>query len=167
VLLVLRVNDANVWQLNVTNSIGKIFEEAEKYPMYSAAHGHTYTKPVQKVTTQKETSTSQQSKESTPMPGLEGPGADKPITGATMEKAEKEAESRTLLQALQMTTRHGKEYSDEVPLTGEPGNFRFSKKGETGKKAAGAATVAPSVMSESRAGTPAVTRPPSRMPIAR
>ena len=47
--------------------------------------------------------------------------------------------SHTLLQALNLTMEYGKEYSNQVPLTGEPGNFRFSKKTESVAKAGGVA----------------------------
>ena len=101
------------------------------------------------------------------MPGQEGPAADKPAEVAEPDKAQKDAESQTLLQALQMTMRYGKEYSDEVPLVGEPGNFRFSKKNEQTLKPSAGAAVASSQASGSRAGTPAYSRAASVVPGAR
>lgn len=38
--------------------------------------------------------------------------------------------TRTLYDALQMTLQYGKEYMDDVPLVGEPGNFRLAKSRE-------------------------------------
>ncbi|RMD41382.1 hypothetical protein DV735_g3732, partial [Chaetothyriales sp. CBS 134920] len=122
--------------LNVTESIGKIFAEASQYPLFSAAHGHTYVKPTQKYMSQKETAASQPSKEATPMPGQEGPGADKAVDISPVDKASKKADAQTLFQALRLTMSYGAEYSDETPLEGEPGHFRFAKKTDQLPKAA-------------------------------
>ena len=162
-----RSDRADNGQLNITEAIGKIFSEASQHPIFSVSDGHTYMKPVQKSITQKEPGASQQSKESTPMPGQEGPGAEKVIDAAEADKAQKNIESHTLSQALQMTMRYGKEYSDEVPLMGEPGNFRFSKKPDQAPKASGAVPVASSQASGSRAATPAQSRAASVVPGAR
>ena len=101
------------------------------------------------------------------MPGQEGPGAEKTIGSSDAEKVQKNAESHTLFQALQMTMRYGKEYSDEVPLVGEPGSFRFSKKTEPPPRPAGATQVTSSQASGSRAATPALSRAASIVPGAR
>ncbi|RMZ78602.1 hypothetical protein DV738_g3752, partial [Chaetothyriales sp. CBS 135597] len=129
--------------LNVTDSIGKIFAEASQYPLFSAAHGHTYVKPTQKYMNQKETAPSQPSKEATPMPGQEGPGADKAVDISPVDKSSKKADAQTLFQALRLTMSYGAEYSDETPLEGEPGHFRFAKKSEQVPKAVLPASVAP------------------------
>ena len=36
-------------------------------------------------------------------------------------------DTRTLVEAMNMALRYGTEYMDEMPLLGEPGNFRLSK----------------------------------------
>ncbi|RMZ80550.1 hypothetical protein DV737_g2916, partial [Chaetothyriales sp. CBS 132003] len=136
--------------LNVTESIGKIFAEASQYPLFSAAHGHTYVKPRQKYIGQRETAASQPSKEATPMPGQEGTGADKAVDISTMDKASKKADAQTLFQALRLTLSYGAEYADETPLEGEPGHFRFTKKSDQVSKAAVAVPVVAPQASGSR-----------------
>ncbi|RMZ90772.1 hypothetical protein DV736_g2010, partial [Chaetothyriales sp. CBS 134916] len=123
--------------LNVTESIGKIFAEASQYPLFSAAHGHTYMKPTQKYISQKEMAASQPSKEVTPMPSQEGPEGGKAVDISIIDKSSKKADAQTLFQALRLTMSYGAEYSDETPLEGEPGHFRFTKKSDQLPKAAG------------------------------
>ena len=55
-----------------------------------------------------------------------------------------------------MTINYGKEYSDDTPLAGEPGNFRFSKNKEATVTAS--QNKGPSQTSSSPTGTPGPSR---------
>ena len=153
--------------LNIADSINKMFSEAQQYPLFSVSHGHTYTKPVQKSLAPKDLGASQQSKENTPMPGQEGPGADKPVDGLELQKGGSDEDSHTLFQAMRMTSMYRDQYSDETPLVGEPGNFRFDKKASQGLKAGSGVPGAPTLAGGSRIGSPTPSRAPSIVPSGR
>lgn len=102
-----------------------VFSTASTLPVFTASHGHTYHKPLQK-SAQPATSALQPSKENTPMPDTRPPTVEKAVI-SNDKKNSTDSGGRTLYDALQMTMRYGKEYMDDMPLMGEPGNFRFTK----------------------------------------
>ena len=64
---------------------------------------------------------------------------------------------RTIYNALTMTMLYGKEYVDDLPLLGEPGNFRLSKNKEA-SAAAGQIKGHGQALSTSPTGTPSASR---------
>jgi mediator of RNA polymerase II transcription subunit 6 len=98
--------------------------------LFSVSHGHTYHKPVQPSARQALSTQVQQSREGSVLPDSQMTGMDKTqttTTSSTQAQDDTTGDSRTAWDALRMTIAYGKEYSDDVPLVGEPGNFRFSK----------------------------------------
>ncbi len=62
------------------------------------------------------------------VPESQGSATDKaaPATASQVQD-DTAGDVRTAWEALRMTVNYGKEYSDDFPLVGEPGSFRFSK----------------------------------------
>ncbi|EXJ83744.1 hypothetical protein A1O1_07370 [Capronia coronata CBS 617.96] len=151
----------NYRMLNTVLSLEKVFSAPADLSYFSPAHGHTYHKPVQKSLAQTLSGASQQSKETTPMPGVQMPTtAENPTGGPNRPQEDSNSGGRTLFDALRMTLQYGKEYMDEIPLVGEPGNFRFSKHKEpSAGQNKGLATSFGN-------GTPGVSRAPSAVPPA-
>lgn len=127
-----------------------VFSTASSLPVFTASHGHTYYKPIQKISSTAGAA-SQQSKENTPMPAV-----DKGTSAAAEKKLPVDSSAKTLYDALQMTMRYGKEYMDDMPLVGEPGSFRFTKVKDSGNAATiGQLRAPPAQVSPSKVGTPA------------
>lgn len=61
------------------------------------------------------------------MPGSQAEVPQKGSKSAPDAQAADVQDARTLLDAINMSLRYGKEYMNETPLVGEPGNFRLSK----------------------------------------
>jgi mediator of RNA polymerase II transcription subunit 6 len=164
----------NYRMLNTVSALDKVFLAPSDLSFFSVSHGHTYYKHVQKSTTQALATTSQPNKEDTPLPGARGSTGDKPPTATATSQTQAQDDfdnsARTLREALRMTLQYGKEYMDDVPLVGEPGNFRLNKtkdsvNSQPKSQASGAATEtpgqsrAPSVVPASAAThTPSVSR---------
>lgn len=94
------------------------------------------------------------------MPGAQLPATEKPAEGASQSQEETDSGGRTLFDALRMTLQFGKEYMDEIPLVGEPGNFRFSKQKDP------AAGQTKGLIASSNIGTPGQSRAASAAPPA-
>jgi mediator of RNA polymerase II transcription subunit 6 len=103
---------------------------AAPLPVFAPPYGHTYFPPVQKPSQPSQLGLSQQSKETTPMPGSQPDTSQKSTKTLSDAQAPDFQDTRTLLESINMSLRYGKEYMNEVPLVGEPGNFRLSKTGE-------------------------------------
>lgn len=67
----------------------------------------------------------QQSKELTPMPDSQT--TVKAPLSSVSSKDTSYQDTRNLMEALNLLSRYGDEYMDEMPLTGEPGSFILSK----------------------------------------
>ncbi|OAP61289.1 hypothetical protein AYL99_03490 [Fonsecaea erecta] len=115
--------------LNTVSALNKVFTAPADLSFFSVSHGHTYHKPVQQSTTQSMLSAPQQGNEQQPPPPTPGPQPSNAEKASATSQAQEEATggTRTAWDALQMTLQYGKEYVDDMPLVGEPGNFRFSK----------------------------------------
>jgi mediator of RNA polymerase II transcription subunit 6 len=95
--------------------------------LFSVSHGHTYYKPVKPSTRQALSGgAGPQSREGSVAPESRASTAEKPAA-SSQSNEESGSGARTAWEALRMTIAYGKEYSDDMPLVGEPGNFRFSK----------------------------------------
>ncbi|KIW97365.1 uncharacterized protein Z519_02757 [Cladophialophora bantiana CBS 173.52] len=112
--------------LNTVSALNKVFLAPADLSFFSVSHGHTYHKPVQQTTAQSILGSSQQGNEALPIPGPQPSTMEKAV-GTSEAQDETHGESRTAWDALRMTLQYGKEYVDDMPLEGEPGNFRFSK----------------------------------------
>lgn len=139
---------------------------AAPLPVFAPSYGHTYFPPVQKPTQPTQIGLSQQSKETTPMPGSQ---PDVPQKGTKIlpdSEASDLQDTRALLEAINMSLRYGKEYMNETPLVGEPGNFRLSKTKNALALPNASKTAQPASQqaSPSRA-TPAPSPPPPPPPI--
>ncbi|KEF60342.1 uncharacterized protein A1O9_01902 [Exophiala aquamarina CBS 119918] len=150
--------------LNTVSALDKVFTAPSGLSFFSVSHGHTYYKPVQKSTKQALATTSQQSKEDTPLPGMQPSASDKAPTTTTASQTQAQDDfdnsARTLREALRMTLQYGKEYMDDVPLVGEPGNFRLNKTKE------GANSLSKSQASAAATVTPWQSRAPSVIPAS-
>lgn len=122
----------NYRMLNTVSTLNKLFSGPAELSSFTSSHGHTYFKPVQKSTAQALGGGTQQSAEDVSANGTQSSTTDKPDKPdkpATLSQSEDNVDnsSQTLRNALRMTLQYGKEYMDEIPLVGEPGNFRFNK----------------------------------------
>ena len=126
--------------------------------VFSPARGHSYSPPQQKNRTSVHTGLSQRSKESTPMPGSQSQTASN--MASTEPSAATAGDLQTLVEAIRMTMQYGNEYVDEVPLVGEPGNFRWTTKHRDtlAPSAASTQTVPPTSSSRDN------SQPPPRKP---
>ncbi|ERF69316.1 hypothetical protein EPUS_04021 [Endocarpon pusillum Z07020] len=115
--------------LSTVTSLNKLLATAAPLPLYSAAYGHTYLTPSQKASNPKQTGLSQQSREDTPMPDVQS--ATQPMKSASNHDYSEFEDTQMFLEALNLSSRYGKEYMDDAPLVGEPGNFRTSKVRDT------------------------------------
>lgn len=149
----------NILQLNTVSALNKVFSAPSDLSFFSVSHGHTYHKPVQQSTSQALGGPSQHSKESTPMPETQ-PSTTEKSTGSSQAHDDTDSGIRTAWDALRMTLQYGKEYMDDMPLAGEPGNFRFSK-----SKEGTAGQIKPPTTS-STAATPGQSRAASSVPQA-
>lgn len=104
-----------------------MLSSAAPLPVFAPSYGHTYFPPVQKPSQPSQIGLSQQSKESTPMPGSQPDASQKSTRPLPDAQAPDFQDTRLLLEAINMSLRYGKEYMNEMPLVGEPGNFRLSK----------------------------------------
>lgn len=144
-------NVLNARVLAMASGLGKVLEKVEGFGVEkgknaAAAGDSKVGSPVADV-------------EEMVLDGGEGDVAMLDVGQGKLQKGEEvdneENDSRTLQQALRLTVQYGKDFADETPLVGEPGNFRLSKTRD--QSTAGLA--APSMqLGSSRAGTPAQTR---------
>jgi mediator of RNA polymerase II transcription subunit 6 len=140
---------------------------AVSLPVFAPSYGHTYFPPVQKPLQPSQITLSQQSKETTPMPGSQPDTSQKGTKTLPDVQATDFQDTRTLLESINMSLRYGKEYMNEVPLVGEPGNFRLSKTKEAlAPPSAGASQVTQSASqpASTKKASPAPSPPPPPPP---
>jgi len=141
---------------------------AAPLPVFAPSYGHTYFPPVQKPSQPSQIALSQQSKETTPMPVSQPDASQKSTKMLPDAQAPDFQDTRTLLESINMSLRYGKEYMNEMPLDGEPGNFRLSKTKEAlAPPSAGASQVAQSASqpASTKKASPAPAPPPPPPPI--
>ncbi|KAF3483721.1 mediator of RNA polymerase II transcription subunit 6 [Arthroderma uncinatum] len=117
---------SNIWLSTVT-SLTKLLPVASRQLLFTPSHGHTYTPPIPKHTEASQAGvpqSAQSGKETTPVPGTQNTS-----TSASPSKLGSGAthDMRNLSDALNLLSRYGDEYMDEMPLVGEPGSFIISK----------------------------------------
>jgi len=103
--------------------MNNFFSAAAALPTFSPALGHTY---AQAETAKKalESQTGQNSKENTPLPDSQWSKKSQQTTYSNAY-----LENRLLEETLNITWRYGDEYMDEIPITGQPGEFLLSSTG--------------------------------------
>ena len=140
-------------------SLTKMISAGKDLATFAPAYGHTYFPPVARAQDPSKIGLSHQSKENTPMP--ESQGSRDVQKTASEQVTAAGADTRTLIEAMVMSTRYRGDYMDDAPLVGEPGNFRLSSKKKDGLSVPG--MPAPG---NSRQATPAQgsTPVPSRAP---
>ena len=139
---------------------------AASLPVFAPSYGHTYFPPAQKPSQPSQTGFSQQSKETTPVPGSQPDTSQKSTKALSDAQAPDFRDTRTLLEAINMSLRYGKEYMNEMPLVGEPGNFRLSKaKDALAPPIAGQAAQPASQQASPTKASPAPSPPPPPPPI--
>ncbi|OQV05116.1 hypothetical protein CLAIMM_09908 [Cladophialophora immunda] len=154
--------------LNTVSALNKVFTAPADLCLFSVSHGHTYHKPIQPSGTQSTLGASQQPNE--PPPPTPGPQPSTTEKAASTSQSQDESDggARTAWDALRMTMQYGKEYVDDMPLVGEPGNFRFSKSKDasttTGQAKAQGQTSPTGTPGQSRAAS--VVPPTSSIPSA-
>ncbi|EGE00503.1 Mediator of RNA polymerase II transcription subunit 6 [Trichophyton tonsurans CBS 112818] len=148
--------------LSTVTSLTKVLPVASKQLLFTPSHGHTYTPPIQKHTEASQTTATQSAqagKEATPVPGTQNttPGAVSPPSklGAAASQ-----DMRTLADALNLLSRYGDEYMDEMPLVGEPGSFIISKNAANTLAVPGTENPSSSV-----GATKSIVRSPSGTPV--
>jgi hypothetical protein len=142
-------------------SLTKMISAGKDLATFAPSYGHTYFPPVAKAQDSSKTAFSHQSRENTPMPDSHGPKDVQGGKAAPEQQTTAAANTRTLIEAMAMSTRYRGEYMDDAPLVGEPGNFRLSS-----KKKDALSIPALQALSNSRQATPAKdnTPVPSRAP---
>ncbi|KIX09889.1 uncharacterized protein Z518_00970 [Rhinocladiella mackenziei CBS 650.93] len=146
--------------LNTVSALHQIFSAPSDLSFFSASHGHTYHKPVQKSTTRALSGLSQQSQEGTPLPDTQASSTEKNPAGSVQPHEDTDNSTRTAWDALRMTLQYGMEYVDDMPLVGEPGSFRFSKSKDA------SSGQAKDQLPPSSAATPGQSRATSAIPSA-
>lgn len=106
-------------QLSMMANMSKFISIAEKLPDFSPALGHTY--PSAKANRKKEPG--QLSKENTPMPD-----AVVPAKQSTASTVNPHLNNRLLAESLAISAKFDDEYMDELPVTGQPGDFHLATK---------------------------------------
>ena len=113
-------------------ALDKALTEAAPLANFSPARGYTYLPPTSKTTGAGSLS-ARASKENTPLPDSAFNKVAKDSLNAATENGTDTEDLKTLLDAFAMAHRYSKEYMDDAPLTGEPGNFVLSKSKDEGK----------------------------------
>lgn len=117
--------------------------KASTFPEYSPTLGHTY--PIPETTKPKFSDLSQRSKEPTPMPNTQNTTK----SATTVTQTDDYLSNQLLADTINISLRYGDEYMDEVPVTGQPGEFHLStKKQDKTKLAVPVAGKGPSIKVE-------------------
>src|SRR5436305_9855915 len=138
---------------------------AAPLPVFAPSCGHTYFPPVQKHSQPSQLGLSQQSKETTPMPASQPESSQKSAKTLSDAQAPDFQDTRTLLESINMSLRYGKEYMNEMPLVGEPGNFRLSKTKEALPPPSAGTSQSASQPVAAKKASPAPSPPPPPPPI--
>ncbi|KAI5368056.1 Putative mediator complex, subunit Med6 [Septoria linicola] len=122
--------------LSASSSLNKLIDGAIGLPRYNPASGYSYLPPSQST---KRVPTAAGSVAASPTGSREGsvaPGADSqslrsgslmPEPNAAASKSTLEQDqTRLLATSLAMSMRYAHDYTDENPLIGEPGSFKFA-----------------------------------------
>ncbi|KAF8862070.1 mediator of RNA polymeras-like protein II transcription subunit 6 [Acephala macrosclerotiorum] len=111
--------------LSIMSSLNNFMSSAGKLPSFSPALGHIYLPPSSANRKTNEPQLGQASKENTPLPeSLQAPKKDhtQPNTSSYMSQ-------KVLEEAIMTSLKYGDEYMDEIPITGQPGDFHLKSTG--------------------------------------
>lgn len=119
--------------LSAASSLNKVVDIANDLPRYTPSIGYHY---FPQSTKRPNTTGSVAGSPSRSREGSVAPGGDAPSvrSGSVLPDAKLPAsattsnlnEARLMRDSLMMAIQHGDEYTDENPLSGEPGNFKFA-----------------------------------------
>ncbi|KAJ6092134.1 hypothetical protein N7467_004103 [Penicillium canescens] len=144
--------------LSAVTSLSRFMKTASTLPTFTPSYGHTYMPPGARSKEPNQQS-SQQSKESTPMP--DAPSDTQSISKTNLGVSATSSnyqDTRSLAESFSLLTRYGDEFMDENPLAGEPGSFILSRTGGegggAGKQAGPKTGAGPSSLSVPASGPP-------------
>ncbi|KAI6827686.1 hypothetical protein KC332_g3516 [Hortaea werneckii] len=127
--------------LSAATSLSTFFDKAKTLPSFSPTTGYSYLPQTQQKSSGAASGTQSpsQSREGSVAPGADPmslrAGSVAPESQADGTKTSSSAhDSRLLAQSLQMAIQFGEEYTDENPLLGEPGAFKFTSSTAAVKK---------------------------------
>ncbi|EEP78207.1 conserved hypothetical protein [Uncinocarpus reesii 1704] len=157
--------------LSTVTSLTKVLSTASPLltfsPSYGTATAHTSQKSLEP--SQPGQQSTQQSKETTPLPDLQQTPGDKTASKSSFTSTSTSAalnasalqDARNFAETLNLLARYGDEYIDETPLVGEPGSFIFTKTAAPAQEqlSVTAREHAPRQNIQSVAGTPAPPGP--------
>lgn len=104
--------------------------KAATLPEFSPSLGYTY--PSLETTKPKYNDADLRSKEATPMPDTQS--SSKSHSTTTTTQTDDFINNQLLAETLNISSRYGDEYMDEVPVAGQPGEFRLSTKKQDASK---------------------------------
>ncbi|KAE8446631.1 hypothetical protein EG329_011824 [Mollisiaceae sp. DMI_Dod_QoI] len=111
--------------LSIMSSLNKFISSAAALPDFSPALGHIYMPPSNGNRKTNESQLGQVSKENTPLPdSLQT--TKKPLIQSNSSNY---LTTRVLEDALNISLKYGDEYMDEIPITGQPGEFHLKSTG--------------------------------------
>ena len=129
---------------------------------FTPSRGHTYLPPMLKAAEKHHTGLSQRSKE--PTPATNSQSQNTSHGAASDSQTSTVSSTKTLVEAIRMTMQHGKEYMDDSPLAGEPGNFRLSKLREALGPVSASSSQNARPTTASKTSSPAPIKAPSPLP---
>ena len=109
--------------------MNKLFSAASTLPVFSPARGHSYLPSGSKATALNlNPQTTQNSKENTPLPDTQVSAKSTKAPSLSSKTSFTDLRDTSLLaESFGLSLRYGKEYMDENPIVGEPGNFILHK----------------------------------------
>ncbi|MCJ1332781.1 Mediator of RNA polymerase II transcription subunit 6 [Thelotrema lepadinum] len=131
VLLSEQARIANRFKLSISSALNKLVSAASSIPIHNPALGRVYAVPTAKPLTSGASAlnTARNSREATPLPEAQLPSfrqGNDASDDDTKDSADPH-QAVLLTETLTNSIRHGREYMDEHPLIGEPGNFIIQK----------------------------------------
>ncbi|KAF2206995.1 hypothetical protein CERZMDRAFT_52040 [Cercospora zeae-maydis SCOH1-5] len=120
--------------LSVASSLNKLIDATSILPRYAPASGYTYLPPSQgtkRTGTASVAGSPAGSREGSIAPGIDSQllrsGSQLPESNVTTSKSLSDPDqTRLLASSLAMSIKYAHDYTDENPLMGEPGNFKFA-----------------------------------------
>ncbi|OWP01907.1 mediator of RNA polymerase II transcription subunit [Marssonina coronariae] len=118
--------------MSIISSLSKFITAAAALPDFSPALGHLYMPPStsNRIKTG-ESQFSQASKENTPLPDSLRDSKKPVVSPAT--NGSSHLDNKILEDTINITLKYGDEYMDEIPITGQPGEFHLSSTGRKEK----------------------------------
>ncbi len=118
--------------MSIISSLNKFIASAATLPDFSPSLGHVYLPPPTSNRLKTgESQLDQASKENTPLldslQNLKKPTSSMPTSGSNY------LDNQLLEETINITLKYGDEYMDEIPITGQPGDFHLASTGRKDK----------------------------------